>query len=98
MEYKGPLSIYINVRPKRWRITKSYGELKALERLSYFRKLGNTLNGVHEGVGVGGSFVLHIIFASQADKEAYEQDSSYKYFLRKLQRHSKRGGFQLLTN
>jgi hypothetical protein len=97
MKYKGPISIYINITPKRWCVIRSYRALKALEKLSGFLKLGYT-PGIHDGIGTRTNFVLHIIFASAADREAYEQDGSYEYFLRRLRRYSKRGGFKLLTS
>lgn len=90
--------IYINARPKRWRITSSYRALKAMERLAEIRDLGYSgPTGVHEGVGVRINFVLNLTFASQEDKDAYESNPSYAYFLRKVKRYSKRKGFKLLA-
>ena len=98
MANSGLTSIYINVKPKRWRVTHSYRALKALQNLSDYNELGDTSAGVHEGIGTRINFVLHVIFASQEEKETYEQNESYKYFLRKLKRYSMRGGFKLITN
>ncbi len=97
MSDKGITSIYIDITPKRWRITSSYRVLCALQRLSQIRKLGYVPYGIHDGIGTRTSFVFHLVFASPEDKEAYEQDNSYTYLLRKLKRYSKRGGFVFLT-
>jgi len=91
------LSIYINIIPKRWRITNSYRALCALERLSKFRKLGYVPDGIHDGIGTRTNFVLHVIFASLEDKQAYEQDRMYEYSTHKLKRYSKKGGLKLTT-
>jgi Tat protein secretion system quality control protein TatD with DNase activity len=95
---QGLLSIYINVRPKRRHINRSFWAMKALERQSKVRKLGHTFSGVHEVIGIHPNFVLSIAFASQEDKDLYEQDNIYKYHLRQLKHYSKHGGFKLLRD
>lgn len=97
MSNQGILSIYINITPKRWRISSSYRALRALERLSELRKLGCVFDGIHDGIGTHPNFVLHVIFASLEDKQAYEQDSMYDYFIHKLKGYSKKGGLKLAT-
>ncbi len=98
MVKSGALSIYIDIKPKRWRITQSYRALHALEQLSESTKLGYSDPGVHDGPGIRPHFILHIMFADKVDKIAYEESSPYYYLVRKLKRYSKRGGFKLIAS
>lgn len=96
MKSTGKTYIYIAITPKRWRITRAFQTLVAMDRLSEFEGKGYALGGIHPGVGVRTNFVYSLQFASRQEKEEYENTNTFPYLLKKLNKYSKRGKLKIL--
>lgn len=91
MKSHGILGIYIKTTPKRWCVARAHRTLTLMTRLSTLQQLGFSMSGgPHEGIGTHTNFVLSLIFASEEDKAAYEQDRMYQKLLKDLKRYTKK--------
>lgn len=68
----------------------------AMNRLSEFEHKGYALGGVHPNVGIQTRFVLNLQFASQQEKEEYENTNLFSMLLKDLKRYSKRSELKVL--
>lgn len=82
--------IYIAVTPKRWRISRAYRTLEAMNNLTEYLQMGYALNGVHPGIGTHPNFVLNLQFASYEEKEQYENSILFPWLLQNLKKYAKR--------
>jgi hypothetical protein len=68
-----------------------------MNRLSQLDHKGFAVGGVHPGTGVRRNFVLNLQFASQEEKQEYQNTDIFPVLLSKLKKYAKGDNFKVLS-